>query len=853
MQNYQGLSAKKALAQQKNYGQNKIKRINKTHPVKIFLSQFTSPLILLLLFSAVILVIIGYLPNQTPDYMDAILIVVIVFLSGFSGFIQEYKAEKSIEALEKMSVPTVQVLRDNKLVELAVKDVTVGDLVLIEAGDVIPADGEILESFNLKIDESVLTGESDSVDKKIGETVFKNTSVYIGNAKIKITSIGMQTKIGKIADKLQEIKNEKSSFEEEIERFSQKIFWATGVIIVIIFIGNILKYDLYISLLSAVSLAVAAIPEGLPAVVVLSLALGAKIMFRNKALIRKLSVVESVGAVDVICSDKTGTITKNEMSVIKFYLHNKIINVGRGSLCETERKKLYPLLECAMLCNNTKVEGVPRGKRKYIGEQTEIGLTKIGEYFGLFNEELSKEYIKIDEIPFSSERKMMSVVMQLKKYTVDKKIIFAKGAPEVLLEKCNRILLNGQIKKLSLADRKGILEQNRDFASNAYRVLGFAFRRVRGLNEPIEKNLVWLGLSAMIDPPHTEISKTLEQCYSAGIRVIMITGDNPITAQAIADSVGLDTAGVLEGKDVDSLSLREIRRQLDSGINIFARTTPMHKLKILKILQKTSRVAMTGDGVNDSLAIKQADVGIAMGVKGTSVSKESSDIILLDDNFSTIVKAIKEGRRVFDNIRKFINYLLVSNLAEVFVLFLSALFLTLDKPILLPVQILWINLLTDGLPALALGVDPARADIMHDKPRRKNEPLINKRLAWLIVLIGIAKTILLLVTFLVVLPFGEDLARTTLFTGFILYEFVRIASIRYQEKLSWFSNPWLLMALLVSMILQVIIIYSPLQSMFHTIPMDWPEWGILLAGTGLGFLSAIAITRFVVNNKFFAE
>ncbi len=844
-----GLTSEEAGRQQKIYGKNEIKRTQKISPFKIFLAQFTSPLIVILLIAAAISLLIGFLPEQIPDYMDAILIIIIVFISGISGFFQEYKAEKSIEALQKISTPYVQVIRDGMVIESLVTEITMGDIVLLEAGDIVPADGKILESFSMKVDESVLTGESDSVEKKIHDEVYMNTSVSMGSAKIKITQIGMQTKIGRIADKLQKIKKDRTTFEIEIDNFSKKIFWATGAITIIIFIGNYVKYDLYTSLLTAVSLAVAAIPEGLPAVVVLSLALGANKMYKNNALVRKLGVVESIGAVDVICSDKTGTITKNEMTVTKLYYNNKIFVIGVADMSEKEQKEILFLIQCGVICNKTIVEGHPEGKRKYLGEQTEIGLIKIGEKFGLLKENLSEKYILVNELPFSSERKMMSVVVQDKTSNNSNLKVYSKGAPEVILEKCNRILLNGKIKKLTVDERKTILNQNNNFAANALRVLGFAYKDTNDINRNNEKDLIWIGLQAMTDPPHFEIQKVLNDCRTAGIRVIMITGDNSITARAIAKSIGLETKAVIEGKHIDELSEKKLQEKLDFGVNIFARTTPFHKMKILKILEKNNRVVMTGDGVNDSLALKQANVGVAMGMKGTTVAKEASDIVLLDDNFSTIVTAIREGRRIFDNIRKFINYLLVSNFAEVSVLFLSTLFFTLEKPILMPVQILWINLLTDGLPALALGADPARKDIMLNFPRKKDEPIINKKLAWLIGVMGIKKTIVLLATFLIILPFGEDLARTTLFTGFILYEFVRIASIRYQEKLSWFSNPWLLMALLVSLCLQFGIIYSPLGKFFHTVALGWQEWSVLLTGVVIGYVSAIIITKIIINPK----
>lgn len=841
MVNKLGLSTIEAEKRLKEYGLNEIKRKHKDNIIKIFLSQFTSPLIITLLVIAIVSVLIGYLPNQTPDYIDAILIVVIVFISGIASFFQEYNAKKSIEALQKMSIPFVQVIRDNKVNKILITKLTIGDVILLESGDVVPADGEVLESFGLKIDESILSGESVAIKKKKGDEIYMDTNVSVGSTKIKITKIGMQTKVGKIADKLQAIKDTKTSFEIEISNFSKKLFWLIGVIIVIIFIGSYTKYDLYTSLLTSISLAVAAIPEGLPAVVVLSLAIGAKAMYKNNALVRKLGVVESVGAIDIICSDKTGTITKNEMTVTKLYFNNKIFDTTNI------KDDVEELLKGGLICNNVKTKGVINSNREYIGEQTEIGLIRIGEKLNIIPEKINEEYIRINEISFSSERKMMSVVVEDKKKGESNLHVYSKGAPEILLDKCNRILINGEIKELTEEDKNRILEQNSYFANDALRVLAFAHKQTTSINEHIENDLIFIGLQAMTDPPHPEIEGVLKSCALAGIRVIMITGDNSITAQAIARQVKLKTTGFLEGKDIDALSDQELNKELNRGINIFARTNPFHKLRILKLLQEKNRVLMTGDGVNDSLAIKQANVGIAMGLKGTTVAKEASDIVILDDNFSTIVKAVKEGRRIFDNIRKFINYLLVSNMAEVFVLFLSTMLFTLKEPILLPVQILWVNLLTDGLPALALGADPARENIMEEAPRDKNEPLINKKLTWLILTIGSKKTIILLITFFIILPLGEDLARTTLFTGFILYEFVRIATIRYQEKLSWLSNPWLLLALLVSVIFQIIIVYSPLNTFFHVVPLGIFEWTVLIIGVFIGYLLAILITKIITN------
>jgi len=837
MQQKRGLSSLEARKRLSKYGKNEIQKQKKASGLKIFLSQFTSPLILLLIAAAIVSWAIGFLPNQDSNIIDAVLILIIVFASGLSGFFQDYKAEKTIEALQKIATPKTSIIRNGKEIKISIIEIVPGDLVLLEEGDVVPADCKLIEAFNLEIDESTLTGESKAVSKKISNEVFKGTFVNSGNAKALVIKTGMQTKIGKIAGKLQEIKEEKTSFQTEITNFSKKIFFVIIGIVILLFLISILKYNIYQSILTSISLAVAAIPEGLPAVLVLVLAIGAKVMASKNALVRKLNVVESSGAVDIICTDKTGTLTKNEMSVTKLFFNNKIFDVSK--LNEKNIKNIKNLLICGGLCNNSKTGYNNQNKKIYLGDQTEIALKKLADKF--LKKEL-QDYKKTGEISFTSDRKMMSVIYKKnQEYSM-----FSKGAPEILIEKCNRIYLNGKIIKINNKIKKQILEQNKKFASHALRVLGFAYKQTSKKEKNSEENLIWLGLQAMIDSPRKEVKKALKDCRTAGIRVIMLTGDNPLTAKAIAEQIGLESKRVMIGKDLDKLNNKELEKKLEF-VNVFARISPFHKLRILEILKKNYRVAMTGDGVNDALALKKADVGIAVG-RGTEVAKQASDIILLDNNFASIVSAVKEGRRAFDNIRKFINYLFVCNIAEVGVLFLATLFLTLKEPILLPVQILWINLLTDGFPALALGVDPARPDIMNKPPRKNKESIINKRLAWLIGTIGIKKMIILFATFFLVLFIsGIEQARTALFTGFILYEFVRIGSIRYQEKLSWLANKWLLAALIGSVLLQLLIVYTPLSNFFHIAPLGLFPWFVLIAGAVIAYVFAILITKVVIK------
>lgn len=834
------LTSKEAKKRLKKFGKNEIKRTRKVSPIRIFFSQFTSPLILVLIVAAIISFIIGHLPDQPHNTADAILILIIVFFSGVAGFIQEYKAEKTVEALQKISTPKIKVMRDGKEVEIDIGLVVPRDTILLEEGDVVPADAKLIEGNNIQFDEAVLTGESTAIRKKKGDIIFRGAFVNSGSGKAIVFKTGMQTKLGAIAEKLQEMKEEKSPFKKELDKFSKKVLIAISAIILVIFLVSILKYSLYQSLLTGISLAVAAIPEGLPAVLIFALAIGAKSMADKHALVRKLSVVESAGGIDIICADKTGTITRNQMEVVKLFADDKVVDSKK---IKTNKIISY-LLTCGALCNNAKEGYDHLGKKKYFGDQTEIALMELSNRNGFTKEKLNR-YSRIDELPFSSKRKMMSVIYKekgRKEYT-----IFSKGAPEILLNHCSKIMIDGKIRALNKGAREKILEQNEKFASDALRVLGFALKNTSDPEKDTEKDLVWIGLQAMIDSPRKEVKNALKKCRSAGIRVMMLTGDNPSTASAIANKIGLKSNGVLTGKELDSLDDAGLKQNIKNGINIFARISPQHKLRILGALKQDYRVAMTGDGVNDALALKKADVGIAMGIKGTDVAKQASDIIFLDDNFATIITAIKGGRRAFDNIRKFVNYLFVCNLAEVLVIFLATIFLTLKEPIMLPVQLLWINLLTDGLPALALGIDPARPMVMKEPPRGKYEHIIDKRQSWLIWTIGIKKTLILLATFFILLPLGTARARTALFTGFILYEFVRIGSIRYQDKLTWLSNKWLLAALIGSVILQLIILYTPLSSYFYIVPLGWYEWAVLLTGVVVGYLLAIMITKMVIK------
>ncbi|MGC8993680.1 MAG: cation-translocating P-type ATPase, partial [Candidatus Aenigmatarchaeota archaeon] len=737
---YSGLKSQEAEKLLKEFGENKIERKKKVSPVKIFISQFKSPLILLLIFASIISFVVNF--HQKEEFIDSFLILLIVFFSAILGFYQEYKAERIIESLQKLAAPKAKVIRDGKEQEIETSKIVPGDIIVVESGDIIPADAEILEG-KLQIDESILTGESRAVEKGEKEKIFSGTSIYSGKAIAKVFATGMKTEIGKIAEKLQEMEEGKTPFEEKMENFTKKIVFLTIGIIVLTFVLTFRKFGILEAGLLAVSLAVAAVPEGLPAVTTIALALGTREMAKRNALVRKLKIIESIGSVDIICTDKTGTLTEGKMKVKDFWF-----------LEESEKAREISLKVC-YYCNNAK-EILKEGKLTWVGDETEIALKQYAMNF------IKEEGKRLEEIPFSSERMMMSVIHQFSNET----LLLTKGAPEVVLKKCNRILIKGKIEKLEERVKEKILEQNSKFAESGIRVLALAYRPVKDLKDKKEEDLIFLSLVLLLDLPRKDVKEALEECYQAGIRVIMITGDNPKTAKAVAEMVGLKSKGVITGEELDKMSKEELKKALDNDVNIFARTTPFHKLKILEVLkEKNLKVAMTGDGVNDALAIKKADVGIAMGIKGSEVAKEASDIVLLDDNFATIKNAVKEGRRVFDNIRKFVLYLFSCNIAEVF----TILFFSIFSPflVLLPIHLLWINLVTDGLPAIALSNDPASENIM--KGKRKSEILDKKEIAFILIA-GIILTVIIISEYFLFEFETREKLTAIVFTSFVIFE-----------------------------------------------------------------------------------
>jgi len=832
---HNGLEEKEASKRLTQYGCNELKEGKRLSPLKILLNQFTSVLVIILILATLFSFAIG-------EILDGSVILIIVILNSIFGFVQEYKAGRAIEALKKLTSPESIVLRGGRKRKLASRLLVPGDIVFLEEGTKIPADMRLLEVTNLRIDESSLTGESTPVTKSTKtlkkaivadrkNMAYAGTHVTYGRGIGIITTTGMDTEIGKIAHMIGEAGEVETPLQKRLKVFSKNL----GIIILLISLavvagGLLRQYELFDMVLTGIALAVAAIPEGLPAVVTITLALGLQKLSGENALIRRLPAVETLGSTSVICSDKTGTLTKNEMTVRKVWLGGSTITVtGRGYspkgdfLFKGKPLKRSPglslILKIGGLCNNATL--TPTG---IIGDPTE-GAVLIAAAKGEGFEKL-KTYKRIGEVPFSSERKMMSTINKV----MGKDIMFTKGAPEVVLERCTSLYLRGKVVPLTSNKRKEILEANQSLTSEALRVLGFAFREGKSSREA---DLVFVGMMGMIDPPRDTVKGDIETCRRAGIKTVMITGDHKNTAVAIAKEIGLHKEGniVLTGEELDNMSDEKFRSIIDK-VSVYARVNPSHKVKIVSAFKSRNQVvAMTGDGVNDAPALKRADIGISMGIKGTDVAKEASEMVLTDDNFSSIVSAVRAGRGIYDNINKFIRYLLSSNIAEVSVIFIALLlFSSTGEPLLplLAVQILWINLITDGLPALAIGVDPAVTGIMSRVPRPLKEKLLSREALTFILFVGTIITVGTLWVFTSELPNGLQKAQTMAFTTMVVFELFNVFNVRgflQKNGLSLLSNTKLLLAVAGSFILQLAVIYiPPLQEAFSTVPLTLGDW-----------------------------
>jgi len=807
-----GLSEQEAERRLSVHGLNEIKRERKVSPLRILLRQFINIFVIILLIATVIAFLIG-------EMIDALLILAVLVTNACLGFVQEFRAEEAIEALRKMSALKAKVIRGGRIIEIDATKVVPGDIIEFIEGAKMPADCRIIESVNLQTDESTLTGESTPVDKKnievsefvrIGDRVnmlFSGTTVVRGHANGVVVSTGMSTEVGRIAKEIQ-MPAPPTPLQVYLDKFGKKL----GLMIVIVcaivfFVGSYTEKNLMTLFLTSISLAMAAIPEGLPVIVTLALAFGAKKMASKKALVRKLSAVEALGSATVICTDKTGTLTENKMIVKKVYYDGKIVNVR-------DCKDLL-IFRAGLVCNNSVLEKL---------DPTEVALVESARERGIQDKEFF-EYERITEIPFSSETKMMTVVCKRE----EEEIVFMKGAPTVVLSKCNRVLEQGKPVKLTPTKRKEIEKAVDEMAESALRVLAFAYNPKRP--KKVEEDLIFIGVQGMIDPPRKEVKPAIDACKSAGIKVIMVTGDHPLTAKAVAGEIGLELENIVTGDEIEKLSFEELRTRV-AYTTIFARVDPSHKNRIVKALRANGEVvAVTGDGVNDAPALKNADIGVAMGLRGTDVAKEASDIIVTDDNFATIVSAIEEGRRIFDNIKKAIVYLLSSNLGEVLVVFLASLFF-LPLP-LTAVQILWVNLLTDGFPAVALGVDPPDPHIMRRKPSVSKGTVLNTNLILAIVRTGFLIGIVCLLLFMLFLRAGSLVkAQTVTFTALVVVEFVILQTVRQQYGQKFFTNKYLTLSLALVVLLQLLIIYSPANALFGLVPLDWNDWAAIIITVG---------------------
>lgn len=850
---HEGLSSQKASERLKKYGPNELKEKKKKTVLMMFLEQFKDFMIIVLIAAAIISGIIG-------ELSDTIAIIVIVALNAIIGFVQEYRAEKAMAALKKMAALSATVIRDGKPLDIPASELVPGDVVILEAGKIVPADMRLIEGAQLKVEEAALTGESVPVEKRtevledgkipLGDRknmVYKGTIISYGRGKGVVVATGLNTKLGRIATMIQEEEEVKTPLQKRLAVFGQKLALAILSICGVIFITGILRGESpVLMLLTAISLAVAAIPEALPAVITITLAIGAKKMVRQNALIRKLPAVETLGSVTYICSDKTGTLTLNQMRVEEFY------------------EAPHPLLMIAIALNN---DALIDKKGKGIGDPTEIALFNIAKEKGFDKNELEKILPRVAEIPFDSERKCMttfhkcswnqgieelSVIKNQALHTLSylnpesfQFISFTKGAVDLLVEKADSMLSLDGVKPIN---KKEILEANDKMAAEGMRVLGIALRIWDSLPmnispKNIEVGLTLLGLVGMIDPPREEAKEAVALCKTAGINPVMITGDHPITARAVARRLNIlehDSKSIITGKILNELSMEEFEERVEK-IRVYARVAPEQKLKIVKALQdKGQFVAMTGDGVNDAPALKRADIGVAMGITGTDVAKEAAHMILLDDNFATIVKAVKEGRRIFDNILKFIRYTMSSNSGEIWTIFLAP-FLGLPVP-LLPIHILWINLVTDGLPGLALVAEPAEKEIMKRPPRHPKESIFAHGLGVQIIWVGLLMGSVSIFAQAWAIKTGHAHWQTMVFTVLCLSQMGNVLAIRSEKDSLFsqglFSNKPLVGAVILTFALQMATIYVPfLNPIFKTQQLTFSEVMITLALSTIVFFA----------------
>ncbi|NEZ45916.1 calcium-translocating P-type ATPase, PMCA-type [Clostridium niameyense] len=832
-----GLSSREAKKRLKQYGPNVLKKKKKISPFKIFLEQFNDFITWVLIGATIISGLMG-------QKADAITILIIVVMNAILGFIQEFKTEKSLEALKELSSPTAKVVRDGSVKVINAEELVMGDLLILESGDRIPADCILKENSNIMVDESLLTGESIGVEKNTNSKnnmLYMGTIILKGRGKAKVIETGMKTEMGKIAEMLEDIEEDRSPLKEKLDSLGKVLVVLCLIICAVVTFTGILrgqnKYDMF---LLGVSLAVAAIPEGLPAIVTVALALGVSRMLKRNALVRKLPAVETLGCTSIICSDKTGTLTENNMTVKKVYYDGKFYDIGKNvSIDNLILKKAFTY------CNDFNLDLQAKNfNDSILGDPTETALVKAS----FKNKTDVKKFLdkgnRVYDIPFDSDRKMMSVIVREN----GKETCYVKGAPERIIRRCNYINIRGRVQEFTPYHKDSVLKAIEKMSYEALRCIAAAYKENNiSKNSSMERDLIFLGVAGIIDPPRREVKNAVLECKMAGIKPIMITGDHQNTAYAIGHELDIckSQKEVCTGDYIDKLNDKELGKVIENT-TVFARVSPNHKLKIVKAFKNKNKVvAMTGDGVNDAPAVKEADIGISMGITGTDVTKEASSMILLDDNFKTIVASVEEGRVIYDNIRKFIRYLLSCNLGEVLTMFLSSL-LYLPTP-LLPIQILFVNLATDGLPAIALGVDPADRDIMQQRPRPKNESIFARGLKEKIIIRGSLIGICTVLSFIVGKHYGMTLetCRTLALSTLIMSQLIHVFECRSEKhsifEINLFTNMKLVMAVLISIIMLISIIYMPfMQGVFHTVALTFGQWFIVLFFSGtIAFINSL--------------
>ncbi|GLI06971.1 calcium-translocating P-type ATPase, SERCA-type [Paenibacillus tyrfis] len=871
-----GLTMEESEKRLAAHGKNELAEGQGVSPVTLFLNQFKDFMVLVLAGATLVSGLLG-------EYLDAVAIIAIIIMNGILGFVQEFRAERSLRALKELSAPNAKVLREGQVELIPARWLVPGDIVVLESGDRVPADIRFIETNGLYAEESALTGESVPVAKHTapleGEDIplgdqrnvgFMGTMLTRGTAKGVVVRTGMATEMGKIADLIQNTDATETPLQHRLEQLGKILIVVALALTVMVVVAGILHgQEPYGMFLAGVSLAVAAIPEGLPAIVTIALALGVQRMIQRKAIVRKLPSVETLGCASVICSDKTGTLTQNKMAVTHLWTGGELLEVTgngydpRGEILKQgqhvdvrKNQMLRRLLQVSVLCNNAELreertesktkqpEAEQEGVWSIKGDPTEGALVVLGAKAGVTQQSLEGLYRRVVEFPFDSERKRMSVIVEHQ----GGRMVCTKGAPDVLVQQCAYVLWDDKIIPFTPTLKQKVMAANEGMAKNALRVLGLAYRDLKPTERSeeetaVESQLVFVGLTGMIDPPRKEAREAILKCRKAGIKTVMITGDHQTTAEAIARQIGIlpQDGLALNGQQLSAMSDDDLDKRIGE-VYVYARVSPEHKLRIVKSLQRQGHVvAMTGDGVNDAPAIKAADIGIAMGISGTDVSKEASALVLSDDNFATIVSAIEEGRGIYENIRKFIRYLLASNVGEILTMFLAML-AGLPLP-LVPIQILWVNLVTDGLPAMALGVDQAEKDLMQQKPRLAKENIFARRLGWKIISRGILIGLCTLAAFYITLKQGGDgpgalvKAQSVAFVTLVMAQLIHVFDCRSSRSIfhrNPLQNKWLVMAVVSSLLLMLPVLYvEKLQPIFKTVPLGVMDWVLVLVFAGI--------------------